>query len=98
MADFAEAYRKGQYDRTRGRLRHWLGGFAARRIAKQLAQRGKRIKPITGVGKTAILEGVPDPEGPDEFWEEEWERHVLTICKAQTRQEFGDQFFEAFLG
>ena len=48
------------------------------------------------MGKTAILEGVPDPEGPDEFWEEEWERHVLTICKAQTRQELGDQCFEAF--
>ena len=96
LADFARAYRAGQYDRTRGRLRHWLGGFARHRIARRLTELGHQIRPVQFEGKTAVLQGVPDPETPDATWDEEWERHILALCRTLVRHEFEDRSFRAF--
>ncbi len=96
LADFAQAYRDGQYDRQRGRLRHWLGGLAARRAADMFRRKGRQIKPICGVGKTEILNSASDPEGFDQLWEQEWEQHVLTLCKQHVRKEFGKEYRQVF--
>ena len=84
LAEFVQAYRDGQYDRQRGRLRHWLGGLAARRIADLFRQKGRQIRPISGEGKTEILYSAPDPQGPDELWEQH-------VCR-----EFGKEYRQVF--
>lgn len=93
---FAQAYRDEQYDRTRGRLRHWLGGIAHRRYVDLIRKRDRGIEVVRGEGKTAIYENLPDPDEPDKIWEEEWEAHVLAICTERIRGEFGKQYWYVF--
>ncbi|HPF41171.1 MAG TPA: sigma factor [Phycisphaerae bacterium] len=99
LADFANAYRRGQYERDRGRLRQWLYGFAARRIEKIREGGRKAGQPINSAGRTEFFDQIVAPDQLDEIWEEEWERHVLNLCQDQIRREFDPghvQAFEAF--
>ena len=96
LADFARAYKQGQYDRSRGRLRHWLGGFAARRIARVRADQRRHVQPIVGSGNSAILRELPDPHTDDEVWEAQWKEHTLTLCMQQVRQEFDERHVRGF--
>ncbi|MCB9851711.1 MAG: hypothetical protein H6819_01345 [Phycisphaerales bacterium] len=96
LADFATAYRKGQYQRDRGRLRQWLHGFAARRIEKIRAGAARAGRPVNGDGRTAFFDQLEVPDQLDEVWEEEWERHVLSLCQEQIRREFDAVHIQAF--
>lgn len=96
VADFVKAYREGQYDRSRGRLRDWLRGFAVRRIARFLAQRGRQIGAIGGEGAPEIVSSAPDRDAPDQVWKEEWERRVLAVCKEHIGKEFGEEYRYVF--
>jgi hypothetical protein len=73
-------------------MRHRLGGIAVQRLADLFRKLGRQIRPIHGKGKAEIFYSAPDPQGPDQLWEEEWERHVLAICQEQVRREFGTQY------
>lgn len=96
LADFARAYQAGQYDRGRGPLRHWLAGFAARRVAKVGSAR--RAPGLDHPDKTQALAGAADSDSGslDQIWEEEWERHVLQLCLSQVRMETDPKHVEAF--
>ena len=96
LADFAAAYREGQYDRERGRLRQWLHGFASRRIEKVRAARQRGGQPMNDEGRTEFFDQLPARAGPDVVWEEEWERHVLGLCQEQIRREFDEKHVKAF--
>lgn len=92
LAAFAEAYRAGRYDRTRGRLSGWLFGIAYRH-----AQRRRRAE--------ARHPAAPEPDGPaairDEatatnVWQRIWDRHLLESSIAAARREFAPDTFRAF--
>lgn len=90
LAAFAEAYRAGRYDRTRGRLGSWLFGIAYRH-----AMRRRRAE--------ARHPPAPDPGGdaaiPDEaadVWTRIWERHLLESAITAARYEFAPDTFRAF--
>lgn len=73
MLRFVKAYREGQYDRSRGRLRSWLTGMARnslRDMRRRIERRGERR------GLSA-LEALPGEEEMEAAWDAECERAVL---------------------
>lgn len=95
---FAEAYRKGSYDPSKGRLSKFLFGIAYRQSLK--FRRGGA--PGAGGGKLAQPESgfwseVPDDETHGSgIWDTEWEASVLDDCLRQARSEFEQSTFQAF--
>lgn len=98
MMAFLKAYRKGGYDREKGRLCHWLFGVAR----KVLMNRRKKIVPerqvpdnTTGTSFWNLLE---DNQGAAALvtWDGEWRQMVLKRCLDQAREECGEKVFQAF--
>lgn len=96
---FAEAYRKGQYDSSKGRLSKFLFGIAYRQALK--FRRGGA--PGAGGGRLAQPESgfwseVPeaDEARASNIWDTQWESSVLHDCLQQARGEFEPVTFRAF--
>lgn len=91
---FAEAYRRGAYDRSRGRLSGWLFGIARLEVA------GVRRKVAIHRDETlsTAREGslIPDEEALEGIWEEEWRRAILERCIETVRQEVEPITWECF--
>ena len=88
-AAFAAAYRAGNYERNRGRLRDWLFGIARNHL--RVARRGKR----RGVAELTDQPAIDD-DAAERAFDEEWQREVLAQCLEEIRGEVGTQTFEAF--
>ena len=70
---FAEDYRAGRYDRSRGRLRSWLFGIVHRQLLNHW-RRSERRGRVTGL-ETGVIDQVPErtnAEGENEL-EQRWE-------------------------
>lgn len=84
---FAEAYRQGRYDRSKGRLRTWLYGIATNKIRDmQRARCRERVQHDASDGE-AIVDGIADDRSMSEAWEAEWQRWLLRECVRQVRDE-----------
>jgi RNA polymerase sigma-70 factor, ECF subfamily len=95
---FMEAYRRGEYDRAKGRLRHWLFGIATNRLreAVRRRERNREIQVTDGGSGTGLLQRIPDDAVLEEQWEEEWRRAVCRQCLSEVRREFDAKTVEAF--
>lgn len=95
---FAQAYRAGKYDRTKGHLKSWLFGIATNQL-RNLRRRnaGRGVRPVADLGESRVLDGVED-EGADlqALWDEEWRRTVFERCLAQVQRELEPQTFDVF--
>jgi RNA polymerase sigma-70 factor (ECF subfamily) len=80
LLSFADGYRKGQYDRSKGRLRTWLFGIAVKKIRDIQRHNGKNHAVVEPADKTRVLNGMPDDHSLSEIWESEWERRLLQVC------------------
>lgn len=93
---FTVSFREGRYDRSKGRLSHWLFGIATRQILcarRRLAARAARLR----VGKdTSFWSAVPDKAAGKEFWVKEWERAVLQAYLNRVRAEVSSETYRAF--
>lgn len=90
---FAEAFRRGQYDQSKGRLSRFLFGIAYRQALKTRRVAGKGA----GAGvESAFWSQVPDEQAATGIWDTEWERSILDRCIDQVKQEFEPQTFAAF--
>lgn len=74
MVEFVRDYRRGGYDRDRGRLRAWIIGIARHQVSDAFKQR-KRRRAIRGESAFAEL---PDDNRLMELWEAERERAILS--------------------
>jgi RNA polymerase sigma factor (sigma-70 family) len=95
LLTFARAYRRGDYDRDRGRLRAWLRTIATSRAID--AKRRSRNTPrqiVDNPDETALIERVP-AELTDAF-DDEWQRAVLDACLREIRGEFDEKTVQAF--
>lgn len=93
---FAESYRRGRYDRDRGRLRHWLFGIARRQIRSWYR---REDRPEVSAGSAGEENGVPFAEAPDGLeaaWEAEWRAALVRQCIEEVRHEVEPQTLEAF--
>ena len=94
LVAFAEAYRRGTFDRTRGRLSGWLFGIARREVAA--ARRRAALDPVRRLESTQERRH-PDPEDALEgIWEEEWRRAILERCIETVRAEVEAATWECF--
>ena len=94
---FAQAYRRGDYDREKGRLSHWIFGIAWRRVDHARRKPGRvaadgRERPADSAEWMAFAS--PSTVSPE--WEEVWERSILEACLRQVRREFESKTFRAF--
>ena len=92
---FAEAYRRGEYDRSKGRLSSWLFGIAWRRIDHARRRRDGRVALGTPADSAAWL-GLAAPESVSPEWEELWERSLLEHCLREVRKDFEPASWRVF--
>ena len=76
---FAQGYREGKYDRTRGRLRTWLFSIAIRKI-RDVQRRSGRSGQVEPSDKSSVLSGLADDHSLSEVWQSEWEKRTLELC------------------
>ena len=95
QAHFAEAYRRGQYDPSKGRLSRFLFGIAYRQSLKARRVAGGRAAGGANV-ESGFWSQVPDEQTATGIWDTEWEKTLLDRCLVQVRQEFEPQTFAAF--
>lgn len=94
---FADAYRRGQYARDKGRLRAWLCGIARNQI-HQLQRCGhRRPHSVDPDHKTRLLEAVSDEDDLAVIWEDEWRKRLIQACLDEARRHLGDQTVQAFV-
>jgi RNA polymerase sigma-70 factor (ECF subfamily) len=87
---FAQAYRTGKYDASKGRLSRFLFGIAYRQALQ--------ARPAGAVGQveSGFWSQVPDEQAASGVWDVEWERAILDQCIQQARMEFGTEKYRAF--
>lgn len=94
---FAEAYRRGQYHRDRGRLSQWLFGIAYRQslnARRKHARNAARI--VRDSSGAARLGEVADEQAATSHWETVWEESLLDDCLRQVRREVEPVTYRAF--
>ncbi len=95
---FHRAYRRGDYDRGKGRLRHWLFGISTNQIRslkrKKRSLREARVADMPS--RTGLFESIPDAVDLEEQWEHEWRQAVYRQCMAEVQQQFNPKTVEAF--
>lgn len=94
LVEFVRQYRKGRYDRDKGRLSHWLLGIARHRAAKHWTRRERR-REVRAETRLADEIGVDQLEA---VWEQECRTHVLELAMEwlRTRTSFQARTIEAF--
>lgn len=98
LAAFAKAYRRGQYDREKGRLRNWLFGIATNRL-NDLARKKARVREVQVGSQTDGAGLIPSIAAEDQLelmWEEEWRRAVYGHCMEEVRFQFDPKTVRAF--
>jgi RNA polymerase sigma-70 factor, ECF subfamily len=96
---FAEAYRQGRYDPSKGKLSRFLFGIAYRQALRARAARVPAKDVNVAQAATTFWSKVPN--GDEEtsaggVWDTEWERSILDQCLDQVRSEFETPTFRAF--
>ncbi len=93
---FAQAYRKGDYARGRGRLRHWLFSITSHKVRdlqRRLCRQPMTVDPQTGTG---IIEAVPDDHQLSSVWEAQWHKAVLDACLKEVSRHVEPATLQAF--
>jgi RNA polymerase sigma-70 factor (ECF subfamily) len=93
---FAEAYRRGEYDRTKGRLSNWLFGIAWRRIDHARRKADRRAEREGDALDSRMIDAHDVPSAASAEWQELWERSILEHCLRQMRKESQPATFRAF--
>lgn len=92
---FAESYRRGAYDRSKGRLTSWLFSIAQRRISDGLRSLVRR-SPEQGESVAGDLAALSDPDEAPDAWKDTWESVLMELCLAHVRREVKPSTFRAF--
>ena len=94
---FADGYRRGNYDREKGRLGEWLFGIAYRQLQRMRQELARRDKQKAAVDdETSFWSKIPDEETATKSWNEEWAQIVLGQCLDQVPREFETNTVQAF--
>jgi RNA polymerase sigma-70 factor, ECF subfamily len=99
LLEFFRSYKVGRYDRSKGRLSHWLFGIA-RKVLSQTFRKRRPEKVATDMQKSASdsqpLENYADPTAAEDLWQQQWEKMVMQICLDRAKKEFDEKTFSAF--
>jgi RNA polymerase sigma-70 factor (ECF subfamily) len=96
LMDFVRAYRAGQYDRDKGRLRAWLFGIAHRRVLNARRHLGRAPNTVPPGQRTALWASLPDEDVVHRSWDANWRQCILEQCIEQVRTEVEPTTIRAF--
>jgi RNA polymerase sigma-70 factor (ECF subfamily) len=85
-----------RYDPGQGTFRGWLYTIARNSLRNFLASAARREK---GTGNTQfhkLLEQLPDDKEDSKVWDEEYERHLLTVASEKIKSSFAESTWQAF--
>ncbi|MHC4441256.1 MAG: RNA polymerase sigma factor [Planctomycetota bacterium] len=77
---FADAYRKGKYNRDKGHLRTWLFSIARHKIHDIQRKNFRQPMTVEPGERTRLLNRLPDDHSMSEIWEMEWQRAIIKTC------------------
>ena len=95
LITFAEGFRAGRYDPTRGKLSQWLFGIAYRTSLNHRRMAGKRAA-LTAKDAGDVAEIPMDEATAAVTWDREWAQALLEQCVQQVRREVEPTTFRAF--
>jgi len=96
MVTFLESYRKGKYQREKGRLSQWLFGVARRTIHDFRKHRPPERQMIDKDSGTSFWNKLPNEEVEHHTWTAEWQKMVMERCLQRVRRELKPKTFQAF--
>jgi len=99
LLEFFKNYSVRKYDRSKGRLRHWLLGIARRQISNLYRNMPREFQLPDCTSQTNVFERQADPEGDahlDEVELAEWRRGIYEEAMVQVRQQFDERTVRAF--
>lgn len=90
-----------QYKATGGSFKSWLLKLTAWRIGDQFRNRQRHIKAKRSAGstaRTATVDGVPDPAGPEleAIWDEEWEQNLMHAATDRVKRAVDPKQYQIF--
>lgn len=95
LATFVSLYRAGRYDRSRARLKSWLGGIAQNKVRKLLSRPGASLNPEPA-SQVPDLREMPSVDQTDPAFEREWQLERLKQALDVLRREVEPDTFQAF--
>jgi len=97
LTAFAQAYRNGGYDPSKGRLKNWLFGIAYRQALATRRHLARRETQVAANGQTtSFWSAVPDETEASKSWDTEWDRALWDRCLSKVRVEVEPTTFRAF--
>ena len=91
-----------QYKAAGGSFKHWLLQLTAWRIGDQFRNRQRNITPAKQLadssGRTATLDGVPDPAGSklEAIWDDEWEQNLINAATDRVKRAVDPKQYQIF--
>lgn len=97
LVEFVSAYRRGRFDREKGRLSRWLFGIAYRQALHGRRTRQRQAaKAGLAQTETSFWDNVPDKQVASASWDREWEQALLQQCLDQVAREVEITTLRAF--
>ncbi len=96
LLGFAEALRRGLYDRNKGRLRSWLFGIAYRQILRLREKDARHANHRAEVESSTFWRELAQPDQAEALWQRQWEEWLWQQCLERVRPEFQPVTLEAF--
>ncbi len=96
MIAFLKAYRKGLYNREKGRLSNWVFGVARNVINNQRRRIPKERLISDNNATRSWWDLQEDDKAVKHTWDTEWKKIVLEKCMLKVRTQVAPNVFEAF--
>lgn len=97
LLEFFKSFQTGNYDRSKGRLSHWLFGIA-RKVLSQTFRKRPPEKTATDLQKSSTSQPLENlaANGSEDLWQQQWEKMIMQVCMDRARREFDEKTFSAF--
>jgi RNA polymerase sigma-70 factor (ECF subfamily) len=94
LVAFLDAWRKGRYDRDKGRIGSFLFAIASQQV-RSFHRKAQRARP-QGVADTAFWRELPDEAGLRDSWDVSWAKTIFERCLDRARRELEPSSVRAF--
>ena len=96
LLELTNGYRRGAYDRSKGRLRHWIFGIARKQIANSKRRSPREHTPHRDTRTTAFFDRFHGPIAPSSARHAMPDADFIQQCLDIVRDEVSPQTMDAF--